>query len=252
AVKAWMKEARETPTSRVAEWVADLSHQRDKAALAATAGLAARWIAGFVRVVGWPLPGDLRLVVDDPGSPSARRGNPPWRPRLSSRRVPIAVAGKPDAVVGTVAPSGGFDLLLHRPTSSDDVTLAERAAFEAAAWALAAGLVARAVLVTTGDTGERLRFPVDPGVLARGTDLLVAVVEHRLRAAEAPGADPWSDATPSPACRWCPHRTDCPAGRARLTGPARWHNGLPVLRLDDAETAGIADTADTDDIAEIG
>lgn len=229
AVKAWMKEARETPTSKVAEWVTDLSHQRDRATLAATAGLATRWIAGFVRVVGWPLPDDLRLVVDDPGSPSARRSERPWRPKLAARGVPIAVASKPDAVVGTVAPSGRFDLLFHRPTSSDDVTLAERAAFEAVAWALAVGLVPRAILVTTGDTGEQLRFPVDAGVLARGADLVVAVVEQRIRAAEALGAGTWADAVPGPACRWCPARDDCPPGQAWLTGPARWHNGLPVL-----------------------
>jgi hypothetical protein len=232
AVKTWMKEARATPTSRVAEWVAELSqrHDRaDRAALAATAGLAARWVAGFVRVLGWPLPDDVRLVVDDPGSPSARRGAPPWRPRLASRRVPIAVAGKPDAVVGTVAPAGRFDLLFHRPTSSDDVTLAERAAFEAAAWSLAVGLVPRAVLITTGDTGEQLRFPVAPDVLARGADLVAAVVEQRLRAAEAPGADDWTDAVAGPTCRYCPANADCPPGRSWLTRPARWHNGLPVL-----------------------
>ena len=229
AVKTWMKEARETPTSRVAEWVKELSDLRDRAALAATAGLAARWIAGFVRVLGWPLPDGLRLVVDDPGSPSARRGNGPWRPRLLSRRMPIAVASKPDAVVGTVAPSGRFDVLIHRPTSSDDVTLSERAAFEAAAWSLAVGLVPRAIVVTTGDTGEQLRFPVDPPALTRGADLIAAVVDHRLRAAEPPTADPWSDALPSPACRWCPVRYDCPPGTTHLTRPARWHNGLPVL-----------------------
>jgi len=231
AVKAWMKEAREAPTSKVAEWVTDLSQQQDRAALAATAGLAARWVAGFVRVVGWPLPDDLRLVVDDPGSPSARRGERPWRPKLAARRVPVAVASKPDAVVGTVAPSGQFDLLFHRPTSSDDVTLAERADFEAAAWSLAVGLVPRAIVVTTGDTGEQLRFPVDPTVLTRGADLIAAVVEHRLRAAEppTPDHDPWSDALPGSACRWCPTHDTCPPGTTHLTRPARWHNGLPVL-----------------------
>lgn len=229
AVKAWMKEARETPTSRIAEWVTDLAQRRDRAALAATASLATRWIAGFVRVLGWPLPDDLRLVVDDPGSPSARRGSGPWRPRLTSRRVPIVVASRPDAVVGTVAPSGHFDVLFHRPTSSDDVTLADRAAFEAAAWSLAVGLVPRGVLITTGDTGETLRFPVTDAELTRGTDRAIAVVEHRIRAAEAAGAGEWSDAVPSAACRYCPVASECPPGQAWHTRPARRHHGLPVL-----------------------
>ena len=54
AVKAWMREARATPTSSVAEWVTKLTRQGDRAALAATAALATRWIAGFVRVLGCP------------------------------------------------------------------------------------------------------------------------------------------------------------------------------------------------------
>jgi len=229
AVKTWMKEARETPTSPVAEWVTQLTRQGDRAALAVTASLATRWIAGFVRVLGWPLPEGLVLVVDDPGSPSARRGTPAFRPRLSStRRVAIAVASKPDAMVGTVAPSGRFDVLFHRANSSDDLTLAERAAFEATAASLAIGIVPRAVVLTVADTGERLRFPVADDLLERGADLAVDVVRQRLRASEVAG-DEYGDAVPSSACRYCSERETCPPGVAWLIRPGRRHNGLPVL-----------------------
>lgn len=234
AVKAWMREARETPTSSVAEWVTHLSQplSRDRAGLAAAAALATRWIAGFVRVVGWPLPDRLALVVDDPGSPSARRPTPPWRPRLTTaRKVPITVASRPDAVIGAVAPSGQFDLVFHRPTSGDDRSLGERAAYEAAAASLAIGIVPHRVLLTTGDTGEQLLFVVDDELLDRGARLAEAVVRERLRASEplAPGTAEHDDATPSNACRFCPTLEACSAGTAWLTRPARWHNGLPVL-----------------------
>jgi hypothetical protein len=232
-VKAWMREVRSAPTSYVAEWITHLSQTGDRIGLAATAALAARWIAGFVRVAGWPLPEKLALVVDDPDTPSARRGPPPWRPRLERRRVPVAVASKPDAVAGTVAPSGRFDLVFHRPNSSDDLALADRAAFEATAAALALGIVPAHVVVSAADTGERLRFPVDDPLLARGADQVVAVVRHRLRAAEgpAPGEPEQADAVPSPACRYCPAAADCGPGQAWLARPNRRVNGLPVLSL---------------------
>lgn len=231
AVKTWMREARETPTSSIAEWVTKLSRTGEKADLAATAGLATRWIAGFVRVLGWPLPDGLAVVVDDPGSPSARRSTPAWRPRLASRRVGISIGSKPDAVVGTVAPSGRFDVLFHRPTSGDDLALTERAAFEAAAAAAAIGIVPRAVVITTADSGERLRFPVRDELLRCGADMAVEVVRQRLRACEPlpDGVAEHDDAAPSAACRYCPERAACPPGKAWLERPGRWHHGLPVL-----------------------
>jgi hypothetical protein len=141
------------------------------------------------------------------------------------------VASRPDAVVGAVAPSGNFDLVFHRPTSGDDRSLGERAAFEATAASLAVGIVPRRVLLTTGDTGERLLFTVDDELLDRGACLAEAVVRERLRASEPvpPGVAEHDDATPSSACRYCDHLDSCPAGRSWLTRPGRWHNGLPVL-----------------------
>jgi len=231
-VKAWMRDVRSSPTSYVAEWVTHLSQTGDRIGLAATAALAARWIAGFVRVVGWPFPEKLALVVDDPDSPSARRGPPPWRPRLSTRRVPVSVASKPDAIAGTVAPSGRFDVMFHRPNSRDDLALAERAAFEATAASLAIGIVPAHVVLSAADTGERLRFPVNDPLLTRGADQVVEVIRHRLRAAEplAPGTTEFDDATPGPACRYCPTADDCGPGQQWLARPRR-HNGLPVVSL---------------------
>ena len=231
AVKQWMREARGTPTSSIAEWVTKLWRFGERADLAATAALATRWVAGFVRVLGWPLPEGLALVVDDPGSPSARRGTPPWRPRLAARRVPVTIGSKPDAVIGTVAPSGGFDVVFHRPNSGDELALTERAAFEATAAALAIGIVPRDVVLTTADTGEKLRFPVRDDLLDCGVRLAVDVVRQRLRASEplAPGVAEHDDAVPSAACRYCPERATCPPGLAWLDRPGRWHNGLPVL-----------------------
>jgi hypothetical protein len=167
------------------------------------------------------------MVVDDPDTPSARRPPPPWRPRLATRRVPVTVASKPDAVAGTVAPSGQFDLVFHRPTTGDEVALSDRAAFEAAAGALAIGIVPASVVLTTADTGERLRFPVVDALLQRGADQAVDVVRQRLQASAAP--EDWADAAPGSACRHCPAQDDCPPAQAWLTRPGRRHNGLPLI-----------------------
>ena len=121
-------------------------------------------------------------------------------------------------------------MLFHRANSSDDLTLAERAAYEATAASLAIGIVPRAVVLTVADTGEQLRFPVADDLLERGADLAVDVVRQRLRAAEV-ADDEYDDAVPSAACRYCPERSTCPPGQAWLERPGRWYNGLPVLTV---------------------
>ena len=62
----------------------------------------------------------------------------------------------------------------------DDASLHRRACFEAAAGALVRGIAPRSVLLTAGDTGERLRVDVDAGVLAAGGELIVDVVRQRV------------------------------------------------------------------------
>ena len=57
------------------------------------------------------------------------------------------------------------------------------------------------VLVTAGDTGDRVTVPVDDRLLALGAERIVAVVAERVAAVER-GFDP-GDATPSPACSRC-------------------------------------------------
>lgn len=223
AVRDWMREAQRAPGSAVAEWIAELGQAGDRASVAVTAANATRWLAGLVRVMGWPLPERFALVVDDAQGPYGRRWPKRWRPVKGS---PVCVASSPDATLGKVAPSGRFDLLIHRPSSPGDSAVGDRAAFEAAAGALANGIVPAHIVVTTADTGEQARFPVSPDLLGRGADLIVGVVRQRLVAAAEDQPD---DALASPACRYCPELDDCATGQTWLTGPGRWRGGLPVL-----------------------
>jgi hypothetical protein len=117
--------------------------------------------------------------------------------------------------------------VVHRVATGDDGALRDRAAFEAAAGALAIGVVPGSVLFTGGDTGERVTVPVDDDLLALGADRIVAVVAERVVAVER-GFDP-ADATPSGACRHCDHLADCPPGQAWMRVAERWRSGLPVL-----------------------
>ena len=116
----------------VGGWVGDLRADGDAATLAATAGLATRWLAGFVRVLGWPLPDGLALlnVIRDDGA----SGAPRWWPAKGS---PVTVACGADARLGRVTGSGDHVLVVHRPSSADDGEVHRRATFEAAAGALA-------------------------------------------------------------------------------------------------------------------
>jgi len=230
-VRSWIRTARDTSADGVAGWVAERREDGDGAALAATAAAASRWLAGFLRVLGWPLPADLALlnVARDGPAPAS----PTWRPP----DVPgVSVSCGADARLGRVSGAGRFALVVHRPSGGDDGTVRLRATVEAAAGALTRGIAPEAVLVTTGDTGERLRLDVDDAVLDGGRQLLVEAVRQRAAAAER-GFDP-VDATPSPRCRRCDHVAECPAGRAWLAGPGRWRDGLPALALADEHGDG--------------
>jgi hypothetical protein len=223
AVRDWLREAQRAPHGPVAEWIAELGQDGDRATVAATAANATRWLAGFVRVMGWPLPERLGVVVDSPEGPHGRSWTKRWRPAKGS---PVCVGSSPDATLGKVAPSGRFALIVHRPSTPTDGALRDRAAFEATAGSLTRGIVPASIVVTTADTGEHARFPVTPALVERGTELIVEVVRQRLVAADAAEPD---DATPSPACRYCPYVDDCGPGRSWLAGPGRWRAGLPVL-----------------------
>jgi hypothetical protein len=300
AVRAWMRAMAATPDCGVGDWVADRIAHRDDATLAATAAGAARWLAGFVRVLGWPLPPRLRLLSAVRGAesrplrwrapqppaasktPGAGGGADPCSASDSSpgggadpcsasdsspgggadpcsasdsspgdgrsaggssggdagRRTGggggragggggVIVASGADARLGRVTGSGDFALVVHRVAAGDDGRVHDRAAFEAVAGALAIGIVPAAVVVTAGDTGERLRVPTDAALLDRGAALVTGVVRQRAIATER-GFDA-ADASPSPGCRHCPLIGDCAPGRDWLAGPGRWRGGLPVL-----------------------
>ena len=217
-VKDWMRATRPAPDRGVAEWVADRLEARDAPTLAATAAGAARWVAGFVRVLGWPLPDGLALLG------GGRDGAVlyPWRPW---KRAPVAVRSGADARLGRVTGSGDFAVVVHRPTTGADGTLRDRAAFEATAAALSIGVVPARVVVTAGDTGERARVDVDGALLDAGAALVEDVVRQRVIATERGFAA--EDATPSAACRRCELLAGCGPGRAWLDGPGRWRGGLP-------------------------
>jgi hypothetical protein len=234
AIRSWMQALRTrddagaggappVERSSVGDWICDVWEGGDSATLAAVAANASRWLAGFIRVLGWPLPPQLTLVGTGPAAAPPLR----WRPDKAS---PVTVASGVDARLGRVTGSGGFVLVVHRMTSGDDGALRDRAAFEAAAGALAIGVVPGSVLITAGDTGDRVTIPVDNQLLALGADRVVAVVAEHVTAVER-GFDP-SDATPSAACRHCDHLADCPPGEAWMRGAGRWQGGLPVMPPD--------------------
>jgi hypothetical protein len=212
----------------VGGWVAGLRADGDMGGLAALAAGASRWLAGFVRVFGWPLPSDLGLL-NVPGAGGSRT----WRPPGGDD---VSVGSGADARLGRITGVGRFALVVHRPSGGHDGGVRDRAAFEAASGALGWGIVPEAVLVTAGDSGERVRVPVDGDLLAAGGRMVVEVVRQRVRALDV-GHDP-ADATPSPACRWCDHLDTCPPGREWLAGPGRWRGGLP--RVFYAETVAPA------------
>ncbi|HEY8526253.1 MAG TPA: hypothetical protein VIL48_14880, partial [Acidimicrobiales bacterium] len=224
AVRAWMRAMATAADCGVGDWVAERIAQRDDATVAATAAGAARWLGGFVRVMGWPLPPRLRLLSAVRGAESRPLR---WRVPGLPAEATVTVAAGADARLGKVAGSGDFALVVHRVTAGDDGRVHDRAAFEAAAGALAIGIVPAAIFVTAADTGERLRVPVDAAVLDRGAELIAGVVRQRVAATER-GFDP-ADATPSAACRHCPLVADCPPGQEWLAGPGRWRGGLPVV-----------------------
>jgi len=229
AIRSWMQALRAPPKpgrpaverSSVGDWIRETWEAGDTATLAAVAATAGRWLASFVRVLGWPLPPQVTLL-NAPGPaavPSLR-----WRPDKAS---PVTVACGADARLGRVTGAGGFALAVHRVTTGDDGALRDRAAFEAAAGALAIGVTPGSVLVTAGDMGERVTVPVDDDLLAHGADRIVGVVAQRAIAVER-GFEP-ADATPSTACRHCDRLADCPPGQGWLAGAGRWRGGLPVL-----------------------
>jgi hypothetical protein len=221
-VRGWIRGVAVAGGPGVGGWVGDLRADGDAATLAATAGLATRWLAGFVRVLGWPLPEGLALlgVTRDDGA----SGAPRWWPAKGS---PVTVACGADARIGRVTGSGGHVLVVHRPSSADDGEIHRRATCEATAGALALRVAPAAVLVTAGDTGERARVVVDEDLLAAGGEMIVEVVRQRV-AALTRGHDP-ADARPSARCRWCDEAGHCGPGAAWLAGPGRWRGGLPVL-----------------------
>ena len=207
--------------SAVGDWVAEAWAAGDTATLTAVAATAARWSAGFVRVIGWPLPPKLGLLKASGPPPTPGTS---WRPAKGS---PVKVDMGADARLGRVTGAGRFGLLVHRVTTGDDASLRDRAAFEAAAGGLAIGVAPAEVLVTAGDTGDRARVAVDDDLLARGGDLITAVVRERATAVDR-GFDA-ADASPSPACRRCELLATCSPGQAWIAGPGRWRGGLPVL-----------------------
>lgn len=233
AVRTWMHAAASGESRPpVAEWIADRMAAKDRAALAATAATASRWLGGFVRVLGWPLPDDLGIVTDDHDSPVAFRWQKKYRISRGPSKAggPVTIAGNPDAVLGRVTGAGTHTLVIHRPSAPTDSGLAERAAFEATAAAAGTGVVPAEVLFTLGDTGERTRLTVDSALLERGAEMIAEVVRQRIIAECEAEADSFTDASPSPACRFCDHLDQCRPGRAWLDDPTRLEGGLPVLR----------------------
>lgn len=229
-VRAWMKDTFQARSqSPVGDWLKAVREEAGGTAiLAATTARSSRWLGGFLRLWGWPLPSSMRLLSDDASNPTALR----WqkRSRLGGSARGVTVAGSPDALLGSVASDAGYGLVIHRSGSPSQDGLLGRAAFEVTAASLSAGEAPAAVRFSLGDTGQQLNVPVDDDLLARGVGLIVAVVQQRVAAMaplERSNAN-WIDAAPSPGCRHCPFATDCEPGQRWLAGPGRWQGGLPA------------------------
>lgn len=241
AVRAWMRAAsKKESRPPVAGWIVELAAahgQEGRATLAATAAYASRWLGGFVRVMGWPLPPEVAIAAGDMDNPLSLRWAKNYR--IQGGASCVTIASSPDALWGGVSPAGDHRLVVHRPTSRSDTEIADRAAFEATAATLTTGVVPAKVILTTGDTGEKLHLTVDGPLLDRGAGAMVEVVRQRVLAASPPGSDTAeaypeldaADADPSPACRHCDHLDRCPAGQGWLKGPGRWVSGLPLTGL---------------------
>lgn len=240
-VRAWMRAAsRKESRPPVGGWIVELAAargQEERATLAATAAYASRWLGGFVRVMGWPLPSEMAVVAADMDNPLSLRWAKNYRIERGSSCVTIA--SSPDALWGRVSPAGDHRLVVHRPTSRSDTEIADRAAFEAAAATLTTGIVPAEVILTTGDTGEKLHLTVHDPILDLGAHAMVEVVRQRVLAASPQRADvaeaypelDAADAAPSPDCRHCAHLDRCPAGQGWLKGPGRWVSGLPLTSV---------------------
>lgn len=230
AVRRWTRTVGTRGAPGVAGWVAERRDEGDTATLAATAAAAARWLGGFLRVTGWPLPAGLVLanVTRLHGPTRAAK----WWPR---RGAPVSVGSGADARIGRVAGAGTHVLVVHRPVAGDEGEVARRAAFEATAGALVHRVAPAAVVVGAGDTGERIRVEVGEDLLDAGAALVLGVVHQRVSAVTR-GFDP-TDATPSPRCRWCDEAPRCPPGTEWLAGPGRWRGGLPSLTPGDVAPA---------------
>lgn len=241
SVRAWMRAASKRESRpAVGGWVAELSATRgpeDKATLAATAAYASRWLGGFVRVMGWPLPAEVAIAAGDLDNPLGLRWAKHYR--IQQEGGCVTIASSPDALWGRITSAGDHSLIVHRPISRSDADAWDRAAFEAAAATLTTGVAPARVVVTAGDTGEKLHCSVDEPLLDRGVEGMVEVVRQRVIAAsperhrEPAGATAGleldaADALPSPACHHCDHLDRCAAGQIWLKGPGRWVGGLPV------------------------
>lgn len=236
AVRAWL---RETAAGRirtpVGDWIVEQSRAHNRAVLAATAAAASRWLGGFVRVLGWPLPDGLGIVTDDADNPVGLR----WTKRYridGAGGSGVTIGSSPDAVLGRLSPTGDHTLVVHRPTTPDDTQLRDRAAFEAVAATLTTGVVPAAVVVTGGDTGEKLQVPIDDQLLDHGIRLTVDVVRQQILARLPPGHEDGTEpaARPSPDCHHCDNLDRCTPGLAWMQGPGRWWGGLPATRPDQA------------------
>ena len=228
-VRQWMATHRPVADTAVGGWGAERLDAGDAPTLAAAAASATRWLTGFVRALGWPLPHGLALLGGAAGNRSAPDRADAARPLVwrPAKGAPVKVASGADARLGRQRGSGDFAMVVHRPIVGSDDRLADRAAFEATAAALAIRIVPARVLVTAGDTGEAVRLDVDDALLSRGADLIAGMVEQRVRATQV-GWSP-DDATPTAACRHCHLVATCPPGTAWLQGPGRWRGGLPSL-----------------------
>lgn len=244
AVRAWMRVASKGESRPpVSGWVAELAAAggpEEKAKLAATAAYAGRWLGGFVRVMGWPLPPQVAIAAGDMDNPLSLRWAKNYR--IQAEGACVTIASSPDALWGRISPAGDHRLVVHRPVSRSDTEVSNRAAFEAVAAALTTGCVPAAIVLTAGDTGEKLHVTADDALLDRGIENMIEVVRQRTLATSPAGpqepegtvAQPElaaTDAKPSPACHHCDHLNRCVPGQAWLKGPGRWLAGLPVSSL---------------------
>jgi hypothetical protein len=189
------------------DWAFDWWAGSDEPARSVARADVVRRIAGLARLAStWPPPEPVKYG---------------HRPSWTFPQGPLRLAGRVDLVAGR----RGHDhtVVVALPGDHGPLTRA-RLAYEALVETVALNRPPAYVLGLLPDAGRRWRIAVDEALLAEG--VAAAGVAARVALGARRRDDHGLERRPSPRCRWCQHRGDCPEGAAWLDGPGRLRSGF--------------------------